>query len=136
MLHDIDYEETKDDPGRHGLKSLEILKECNLAEDILNAISSHNEMTGVSKQTLMAKALFCVDQLTGLIVASTLVLPSKKIEALQVKSVLNKFKEKSFAKGAKRENILLCETDLNTKVEDFVLITLKAMQGISAEIGL
>ncbi len=136
LLHDIDYEMTKDDHLSHGLKSMEILSQTELSKDILNAIASHNEMTGVAKETLMAKALFCVDQLTGLIVASTLVIPSRKIKDLEATSVLKKFKEKSFAKGAKRENILLCEADLNIKLEDFVLIALKAMQGISEEIGL
>lgn len=136
LLHDVDYEQTKDYPEKHGLKSMEILKDAQLSQDVLNAIASHNEMTQVPKETLMAKALFCVDSLTGLIVASALVVPSKKIIDLNVESVLKKFKEKSFAKGAKRENILLCEMDLDLKLEDFVKIALLAMQKIDKEIGL
>jgi len=84
----------------------------------------------------MAKALFCVDPLTGLIVASALVVPSRKIKDLELASVLKKFKEKSFAKGAKRENILLCEQDLGLKLEDFLKIALLAMQKIDKDLGL
>lgn len=136
LLHDVDYEKTKELPERHGLESIEILKEYMIEEDVLDAIKGHNEMLGFERNTKIAKALFCADQLSGLIVASTLVLPSKKISDLNMDSILRKFKEKSFAKGAKRENILLCETDLNLKLEDFVSLALKAMQEVNKDIGL
>jgi uncharacterized protein len=136
LLHDVDYGTTKDNPQRHGLDSIEILKAYDMDEEILEAIKGHNEILGFPRTTLMAKALFCVDQLTGLIVASTLVLPSKKIKELTLESVLKKFKEKSFAKGAKRENILLCESDLNIPLDDFVNMVLSGMQEIGNDIGL
>ena len=136
LLHDVDYGTTKDNPERHGLDSMDILKQYNIDEEILDAIKGHNEMLGFERISLMAKALFCVDQLSGLIVASTLVLPSRKINELTTESVLKKFKEKSFAKGAKRENILLCETDLKILLADFVELVLKGMQEISSDIGL
>lgn len=136
LLHDIDYESTKDSPEKHGLVAMDILKPYEIDQESLKAIKSHNEMSGFSRETLMAKTLFCVDQLSGLIVASTLVLPSKKINDLTLDSVLKKFKEKSFAKGAKRENILLCESDLNIKLNDLVLMALEAMQDVSEAIGL
>jgi len=84
----------------------------------------------------MAKALYCVDPLTGLIVAATLVLPSKKINDLKTENVLNRFKEKHFAKGANREIIKKCEEYLNLPLEKFVEITLRAMQKISKDLGL
>jgi len=115
---------------------MDILAPYNFENDILDAIKSHNEMLGFERDTLMAKALFCTDQLSGLVVASTLVLPSKKIQDLTVDSIMKKFKEKSFAKGAKRENILLCETELNIKLEDFIGLALESMQSISNGIGL
>jgi len=136
LLHDVDYESTKDNPEKHGLLAMDILKPYVFNQESLSAIKSHNEMLGFNRETLMAKALFCADQLSGLIVASTLVLPSKKINDLNLDSVLKKFKEKSFAKGAKRENILLCESDLHIKLDDFVLMALTAMQGVSESIGL
>lgn len=136
MLHDIDYESTKDNPEKHGLAAMDILKPYEIDQISLEAIKSHNEMLGFNRETLMAKALFCVDQLSGLIVASTLVLPSKKISDLNTDAVLKKFKEKSFAKGAKRENILLCENDLNIRLNDFVSMALEAMKIVGSQIGL
>lgn len=136
LLHDIDYEKTKDNPEKHGLESVLILEKYISDQEILDAIKGHNEMLGFGRNTILAKALFCADQLSGLIVASTLVLPSKKIQDLNTESILKKFKEKSFAKGAKRENILLCETDLNIKLVDFIQIALVAMQEINNSIGL
>jgi len=72
----------------------------------------------------MAKALYCVDPLTGLIVAATLVLPSKKLADLTVENVLNRFKEKAFARGANREIIKKCKEYLNLNLEEFVKIGL------------
>jgi predicted hydrolase (HD superfamily) len=84
----------------------------------------------------MGKALFCLDELTGLIVAATLVLPSKKIKDLKVENVLNRFKEKAFARGVNRENIKKCQEYLNLSLEKFVEIVLRAMQEISDQLGL
>ena len=84
----------------------------------------------------MAKAIYCADPLTGLIVASTLVLPSKKINDLKTESILNRFKEKHFAKGANREIIGKCEEYLNLPLEKFIEIVLKSMQEISENLGL
>jgi len=84
----------------------------------------------------MAKSLFCLDPLTGLIVASTLVLPSKKIADLTVENILNRFKEKSFARGANRQYILRCEEYLNISLKDFVRIVLQSMQNISNDLEL
>ena len=84
----------------------------------------------------MAKCLFCLDSLTGLIVASTLVLPERKIGLVSVENVLNRFKEKSFAKGANREHIGRCEKYLNLPLDQFVKIILESMQKISLELGL
>ena len=135
LLHDIDYEETKDDPNSHSLKGAEFLEKFGLDKEICEAVKTHNEAHGILPETKMAKALYCVDPLTGLIVAATLVLPNKKLKDLIVDNVLNRFKEKSFAKGAKREIILKC-SDINLTLEKFVETCLKAMQEISVELGL
>jgi putative nucleotidyltransferase with HDIG domain len=135
LLHDIDYEETKNYPNLHSIKGAEFLEKLGLDKEIVEAVKTHNEIHGILPQTKMAKALFCVDPLTGLIVAATLVLPSKKLKDLTVKNILNRFKEKSFAKGAKREIILKC-SDIGLNLEKFVEICLKAMQEISDELGL
>ncbi len=82
LLHDIDYEETKNDPDKHSIVGAEMLEKLGLDKEIVEAVKTHNEAHGIAPETKMAKAIFCVDPLTGLIVASTLVLPSKKIADL------------------------------------------------------
>jgi len=135
LLHDIDYEETKDDPHQHSILGAKMLENLGVEKEIVEAVKTHNEAHGIPPQTLMAKALFCLDPLTGLIVAATLVMPSRKINDLNVENVLNRFKEKSFAKGANREIIQKC-SDINLGLEEFVEICLKAMQAISNKLGL
>ena len=136
LWHDIDYEETKNQPEKHSLVGAQFLKDKGIGEDITEAIKTHNERHGLEPQSKMAKSLFCVDPLTGLIVAATLVLPSKKIQDLTIENVLNRFKEKGFAKGAKREIIEQCESLLGLSLEEFVTIVLRGMQKISQELGL
>jgi putative nucleotidyltransferase with HDIG domain len=136
FLHDIDYEETKDNPEKHSLLGAKMLKEQGIADDICQAVKRHNEMHKEPPETLMEKALFVSDPITGLIVASVLVLPSKKLADLTVENVLNRFKEKSFASGANREVIAKCQEYLNLSLEKFVGLALKAMKEISSELGL
>jgi putative nucleotidyltransferase with HDIG domain len=136
LLHDIDYEKTKGDPNLHSKVGSEMLKNLGFEDEICEAVLTHNEAHKVLPKTKMAKALFCVDPLTGLIVAATLVLPSKKITDLKIENVLNRFKEKSFARGANRENIKKCEEYLGLSLEKFVEIVLNGMQKISQDLGL
>ncbi len=136
LLHDIDYEKVRNDLSQHSLVGAKMLEDLGLDKDICNAVKVHNEAHGIPPQTLMEKALFVTDPLTGLIVAATLVLPSKKINDLTAENVLNRFKEKSFARGANREIIKKCEELLGLKLEEFVKIGLEAMQKISSELGL
>jgi len=136
LLHDIDYEETKNDPDRHSILGAEILEKAGLEKDIVEAIKTHNERHGIAPESRMAKAIFTIDPLTGLIVAATLVLPSKKIADLTAENVINRFGEKSFAKGANREIISRCRDLLNLSLEEFIKIGLSAMQGIAEDLGL
>jgi len=136
LLHDIDYEKTKDDPTQHSLVGAQILESLGLDRDICQAVKVHNEAHGILPETTIEKALFVIDPLTGLIVAAALVLPSKKLNDLTPENVLNRFKEKAFARGANREIIKKCEELLDLKLEEFVKIGLEAMQKISQELGL
>jgi len=136
LLHDIDYEETKNHPEKHSLVGAEMLKELGIEQDICQAVKVHNETHGISAQTLMEKALFCSDPITGLIVAATLVLPSKKLSDLKPENVLNRFKEKGFARGANREIIAKCEQLLDLGLGEFSKIALDAMKSIAVELGL
>ncbi len=138
LLHDIDYEVAQKENllHKHGILLFE-RNELTLPEKISYAIKAHNfHDTKVLPQSHMDWAIVTVDRLTGLIVAAALVLPDKKIASLTTESVLKRFKEKSFAKGANRESILLCEEKLGIPLKEFVEITLKAMQSISDTLGL
>lgn len=136
ILHDIDYEKVQNDLSQHSLVGAKMLEEMGVDKDICQAVKVHNEAHGEKPETLMEKALFVTDPLTGLIVAATLVLPSKKIADLTAENILNRFKEKAFARGANREIILQCQDLLGLRLEHFVKIGLRSMQGIAEELGL
>lgn len=135
LLHDIDYEETKDDPANHSLIGADFLRDKGLEEDIAEAVKTHNAIHGCAPATQMAKALYCVDPLTGLIVATALVLPSRRIQDVTAENVINRFREKSFAKGANRETIQQCEPLLGMDLSEFIGVVLRGMQGVAQELG-
>jgi putative nucleotidyltransferase with HDIG domain len=136
LLHDIDYEKSKGDPKIHSKMGAEMLESLGVNREICDAVLTHNEVHGIKPETKMAKALFCIDPLTGLIVAATLVLPSKKINDLKTENILKRFKEKAFARGANREIILKCEEYLDLPLDKFIGIVLFSMQNISEQLGL
>ena len=135
LLHDIDYDKTFDKPEEHSLLAAEMLAEHDLPEELLSAVRAHNEAHGLPRESNMDKALYCSDPITGLIVAGALIHPSKKLSAIDADFVVNRFHEKSFARGAKRETILAC-CELGLSLEEFVGIALTAMQEVAADIGL
>lgn len=135
LLHDIDYDTTKDDPSRHSLLGAEILAEAGLPEDLVQAVRVHNEMHGIPRVSLMDKCLFSTDPVTGLIVAGALIKPEKKIGAIDVDFLMKRFHEKAFARGADRETIAACSA-FGMTLEEFLAISLEAMQSISQELGL
>jgi hypothetical protein len=133
LLHDLDYEETKDAPDRHGHVTVELLRGRGFSdEEILGAILAHAGHK--TPENPMEWALYSVDPLTGLIVAAALVHP-QRLGGLTPKNVLNRYKEKGFARSASRENIAACE-NLGLSLPEFVEIVLSAMQGIREELGL
>lgn len=139
LLHDGDYEKTKETPGKHTLLMVEWLREAGETdEEILQAILTHNfAHTGQNPPTSkMEWALYCCDELTGFIVAVALVRPDKKLAQVSVESVLKKFPQKTFAAGVKREQIKMCEEKLGISLEEFIKIGLEAMQQISSDLGL
>ncbi len=132
LLHDFDYEETMNTPERHTLVTEELLRDHHLPPEVMNAIKCHNNKA--PRASLMDKAIYAADPVTGLIVAAVLMHPERKLKAMQAEFVLRRFKEKSFAKGANREQIMTC-TDMGLSLEEFVKIALRAMQDISDELG-
>ena len=138
LLHDGDYrpEVTVE---KQGIRVTEMLREkgFEIPEEVAHAMAAHNwHNTGVEPQSKMDWALFCGDSLTGLIVATCLVLPSKKLADVDTEMVLRRFGEKKFAAGTRRDEIALCEEKLGISLPEFVQITLSAMQGNSASLGL
>lgn len=133
LLHDLDYDYTKNKSEEHGLKTLEILKDEDVPEDVLNAILAHCEKK--TPEALMEKALYAVDPTTGFIVAAALIRTEKKLDGIDVDFLLRRFKEKAFAKGANREQMRTCE-NFGLSLEKFLEISLEAMRSIASELGL
>jgi len=149
LLHDADYEKTKEKPEEHTLLVYRWLEEAGETDkEVLEAILSHNfEHTGKNftprslgevgqPKNNLEWALYCCDELTGFIVAVALVMPDKKLSSVSVESVLKKFPQKAFAAAVKREQIQMCQEKLGIPLPEFVKIALEAMQGISGELGL
>lgn len=135
LLHDLDYDRTVDQPEQHGLLGARILEEKGLPAELIRAVKAHNEMLGVERQTLLDKALYAADPVTGLLVAAALIHPQKKLAAIDLDFVMKRFKEKSFARGADRGQIESCR-ELNLSLERFMTLSLEAMQSIAADLGL
>lgn len=133
LLHDIDYELTAENPQKHGIISMDLLPKEELSQEILDAIKSHSGHC--ERNTPMAKALYAIDPLTGLIVASALMTPSRKLSALSTETVMKRYKEKRFAAGACREQIASC-AELDLTLEEFLSQCIEAMQLASEELGL
>lgn len=135
LLHDLDYEYSADDPSEHGLTTCQIL-EGLLPEEGLNAIKAHNyKYTNQLPTRTIDKALLAADALSGLIIATALVMPSKKLKEVKLETLLKKFDDKSFAKGCDRRRISLCY-DFGLTLREFLDISLKALQNISNDLGL
>lgn len=132
LVHDFEYDRFPDEHPRAGAR---ILRERGYGDRIVNTVLSHGE-AGVPRDTAMAKALYAVDELTGLLVAVTLVRPSKDIRDVKIKSVRKKWKNKRFAAAVDREAIERAAADLGIDLWEHVGLVLEAMQGVAGEIGL
>lgn len=138
LLHDADYERTKDRPLEHTVIVVDEVRSLglSLSPEEASAIKFHNHENTKEKESLMGWAIYAADELTGLIVACTLVRPDKKLATVTPEFVLQKYKEPAFAKGALRDRIALCEQKLGIKLDDFIKICLTSMQGIAGDLGL
>ncbi len=136
LLHDFDWEihPTLDE---HPMKGAPILRKRGVPEDDIRSILSHAERSGVRRETVRDKALYAVDELTGLITAAALVRPTRDIRDVEVKSIKKKWKDRAFAAGANREDIEQGCAELGVDLwEEHVPLVLEAMQGIATELGL
>ena len=133
LLHDIDYEETKDDPDRHAILGAGRLKEFGVGPEVIEAVLAHNDHAPREKP--IASAISCADPVTGFLVACALVRPDKKLESVKLKSVKKRWREKRFAAGASRERMGLC-SELGLERDEFLTVALDAMTGIAPALGL
>lgn len=136
LLHDLDAESTADSMEMHGVLTVQWLREEGLEDEtVLHAIAAHNPGNGSVVESPMDRALFAGDPLTGLITAAALIRPEKRLEPVELKSLRKRFKEPSFAKGARREDMMTC-AELGIELEEFLAIGLTAMKEISDDLGL
>ncbi len=133
ILHDLDYEITEKSPDLHTTETVKILEEYDLDPDIIQAIQAHAGI--VPCRSDMDWAIFSIDPLTGLIIAATLMHPDKKLKNVDLGFIKRRYKEKSFARGARREDIEQIQ-NIGMDLDDFISICLGAMQGIDKELGL
>ncbi|NLO26695.1 MAG: HDIG domain-containing protein [Actinobacteria bacterium] len=136
LLHDLDVEETAESMEMHGVLTVRWLREAGFDdEEVLQAILAHNPGNGSRVTSVMERALFACDCLTGLVTAAALIRPEKKLAPVELKSLKKRFREPSFAKGARREDIMTC-SDLGLELEEFLGIGLEAMKEVAGELGL
>ena len=137
LLHDFDYEKhpTPDETG-HPYVGVRFLRDQGVSERVLDAIMGHADYTGVARETPLAKALYACDELTGLITAATLVRPDKDVRNVELKSLKKKFKDKAFARGVNRNDVVRGAEELGVELWEHVAFVLSAMQKDADKLGL
>lgn len=142
LIHDFDYERFPNDARsaieEHPSEGVRILRAHRWPEDILEAIMGHAAYTNTPRTTRMAQALFAVDELTGLITATALVKPSKSVHDVDARSVRKKMKDKGFAKGVSREDVMVGAQELGVEndMDAHIQFVIDAMRGVAEAIGL
>lgn len=140
LIHDFDYERfpnaAHSATEEHPAQGVAILRQRGWPDDILQAILGHATYCNVPRSTPMARALFAVDELTGLITATALVKPTKSLFDVDARSVQKKMKDKAFARGVSREDVLLGAQELGVDLDAHILFVIEAMRGIAPDLGL
>lgn len=135
LIHDFDYEEHPS-LEEHPFVGVEILRELDYPDEVIDAVLGHADHTGVPRRSQMAKVLYAVDELTGFIVAVALIRPSKNILEVPPTSVTKKFKDKAFCRAVDRDHLFAGAREIDIPMEEHVEHVLTALQGIAAELGL
>lgn len=135
LLHDVDYEKHPT-IEEHGKVGAEWLKDADYPDHVVHAVIAHNDYHGVPRDDLMSRALFACDELTGLITATALVRPNKSIHGLEVSSVRKKMKDKAFARGVNRDDIVKGAEELGVDLNEHIAFVIAAMDGAADELGL
>jgi putative nucleotidyltransferase with HDIG domain len=140
LLHDFDYERwpnaERSPTAEHPSEGVRLLRAAGYPEDVCEAILGHADYTGVPRTTRMAKTLFAVDELTGLITATALVKPSRSVHDVDVSGVRKKMKDKAFARGVNRDDVINGAAELGVDLDEHLGFVLGAMQAESAALGL
>ena len=140
LLHDFDYERfpnaAHSPTEEHPSEGVRILAAQGLPEPMQRAILGHGNYTGVARDTPMARALFAVDELCGFLVACALVRPSRSLKDLEVSSVKKKFKDKGFARGVSREDVLQGAEELGVPLDELIQFVLEALRPLESTLGL
>ena len=140
LVHDFDYERFPNDARsateEHPSEGVRILRAHGYPEDVLEAILGHATYTGVPRTTRMAQALFAVDELTGLVTATALVKPSRSVHDVEPRSVRKKMKDKAFARGVNRDDVILGASELGVDLDEHIAFVVAAMQQAADAIGL
>lgn len=140
LIHDFDYERWPNNAHspteEHPAEGVRILRGRGFPEDILEAILGHANYSGVPRQSLMAKTLYAVDELTGLITATALVKPSRSVLEVEAKSVRKKMKDKAFARGVNRDDVINGAADLGVDLDEHIAFVVAAMQKVAGSLGL
>ncbi|MGI8401365.1 MAG: HD domain-containing protein [Gemmatimonadaceae bacterium] len=140
LIHDFDYERfpnnARSATEEHPSEGVRILRAKGYPEDILVAILGHAQYTNTPRESRMAKTLFAVDELTGLITATALVRPSKSVHEVEARSVRKKMKDKAFARGVSRDDVVNGAQELGVDLDEHISFVIAAMQARSADLGL
>lgn len=137
LLHDMDWDKTRNDIAIHTKMTEEILKKEKFPAEVIEAVRRHNVAAGNPvPETLLEKTLYYTEEITGLVVAAALILPSKKLSDLTVDSILRRFKESAFARGVDRELLKEMPSQIDLSLEELIAIALKTMQEMNEELGL
>ena len=140
LIHDFDYERFPNDAHsateEHPAEGVRILRERGWPEDILEAVLGHAQYSGVPRVTPMAKTLFAVDELTGLITATALVRPSRSVHEVEARSVRKKMKDKAFARGVSRDDVIQGAEALGVDLDEHIAFVIGAMQRSADALGL
>jgi predicted hydrolase (HD superfamily) len=140
LVHDFDYERypnaAHSATEEHPAWGVRHLRSQGWPEDVLAAILGHAQYSGVARESRMAKALFAVDELTGMITATALVKPTKSVHDVEARSVRKKMKDKAFARGVSREDVIQGAADLGVDLDEHIQFVIDAMKGSAAALGL
>ena len=140
LVHDFDYErypnEAHSPTEEHPSQGVRVLRDLGYPEDVLQAILGHATYCGVPRETRMAKTLFAVDELAGLITATALVRPSRSVLEVEARSVRKKMKDKAFARGVSREDVVRGAQELGVDLDEHIGFVVAAMQRNASALGL